>query len=63
MGLQPKAMFYQKNADVAQEVEHILGEDKVSGSGPDISSSEKRGCPKMGSPLNVTGATKNGAFD
>ena len=56
-------MFYQKNADVAQEVEHILGEDKVSGSGPDISSSEKRGCPKMGSPLNVTGATKNGAFD
>ena len=28
-------------ADVAQEVEHILGKDEVSGSSPDISSNEK----------------------
>ena len=27
-----------KHADVAQEVEHILGKDEVSGSSPDISS-------------------------
>jgi hypothetical protein len=34
-------LFYLKYADVAQEVEHILGKDEVSGSSPDISSSEK----------------------
>ena len=28
-----------KNADVAQEVEHFLGKEEVSGSSPDISSS------------------------